>query len=194
MKKAYKIVLSSPITLLIAFISVVAFIFDLVSGGYANRLLFSVYHCSLLDPFAYIRFFFHVFGHASVSHLVNNMMLILLLGPAIEERFGSFRTVLIIIVVALLTGVIHFFLFPSSGLLGASGIAFAFIILTAAYNIRDKELPLTFILVTLLYLGEQIYEIIFVSDNVSQLTHILAGLVGLFFGCIWKNKGHIRRS
>jgi len=188
MKKTYKIVLSSPVVLVLAFLSCVVFVVNLITDGDANRLLFGVYQSSLSDAFTYLRFFGHVLGHASVSHLVNNLMMILLLGPALESRYGSGRLVIVILTVALLTGIVHFIFFPGVMLLGASGIVFAFIILTAAFNIRDRELPLTFILVTLLYLGEQVYEIFYVNDNVSQLTHILAGVVGIVYGCVWKNK------
>ena len=49
------------------------------------------------------------------------------------------------------------------------------------------EIPLTFILVALLYLGEQVYGLL-KQDNVSQLAHILGGLVGAVYGFIWKDR------
>ena len=56
------------------------------------------------------------------------------------------------------------------------------ILLASMTGIRDREIPITFILVTVLYLGQQIYEGFFASDNVSQLTHIIGGIVGAIFG------------
>jgi GlpG protein len=41
---------------------------------------------------------------------------------------------------------------------------------------------LTFILVALLWIGQEIYTAIAVSDNVSNLTHIAGGIVGGIFG------------
>ena len=43
---------------------------------------------------------------------------------------------------------------------------------------RDGEIPLTFILVAVIYLGQQIWDGLTVRDNVSNLTHIIGGLVG----------------
>ena len=72
----------------------------------------------------------------------------------------------------------HNLLFPATALLGASGVVFAFILLTSFTEFRDGEIPLTFILVALIYLGQQIWDAFTVQDNVSNLSHILGGLVG----------------
>ena len=58
-------------------------------------------------------------------------------------------------------------------LLGASGVVFALILLSSFTSMKEGEIPLTFILVAALYIGQQIYQGIFVNDNVSNLTHIL---------------------
>ena len=83
-----------------------------------------------------------------------------------------------ILATALMTGIVHNLLFPKTMLLGASGVVFAFILLTSFTEFREGEIPLTFILVALIYLGQQIWDGLTVRDNVSNLTHILGGLVG----------------
>ena len=66
---------------------------------------------------------------------------------------------------------------------------FALILLYSFTCIKEKEIPLTFILVAVLYIGEQIYQALFVSSNVSNLTHILGGMIGAWLGYIMnKNK------
>ena len=75
-------------------------------------------------------------------------------------------------------GLSHNLLFPNTHLLGASGVVFAFILLTSFTGFREGEIPLTFILVAVIYLGEQIWTAVTVRDNVSNLTHIIGGLVG----------------
>lgn len=136
----------------------------------------------MANPLTYVRFFGHILGHANFSHLINNMMLILVVGPLLEERYGSKILIFVILATALITGIIHFIFFPGVALCGASGVVFAFILLSSITGFKDKEIPLTFILVALLYLGEQIYEGIFVADNVSQLTHIIGGITGAVIG------------
>ena len=73
-------------------------------------------------------------------------------------------------------------LFPNVRLLGASGVVFAFILLSSLTSIKEKTIPLTFILVAIIYIGGQVYEGIFVNSNVSNLTHILGGFVGSVLG------------
>jgi GlpG protein len=81
-------------------------------------------------------------------------------------------------VTAVITGVIHNLLFPYTALLGASGVVFAFILLTSFTEFREGEVPLTFILVAVIYLGQQVWDAVAVRDNVSNLSHIIGGLVG----------------
>ena len=85
-----------------------------------------------------------------------------------------------IAVTAVITALVHNVLFPDTRLLGASGVVFAFILLTSFTEFREGEIPLTTILVALIYLGQQIWDGIAVRDNVSNLSHIVGGLVG---GC-----------
>ena len=74
-------------------------------------------------------------------------------------------------------------------LLGASGVVFAFILLASITSIKDGAIPLTFILVAAIYIGQQIYEGVAVQDNVSNLTHIIGGLTGSALGYVMnKNK------
>jgi GlpG protein len=89
------------------------------------------------------------------------------------------------------TGVIHYILFPGVMLMGASGVVFAFILLASFTNVKEREIPLTFLLVAVLYLGNQIYEGIAVQDNISQLTHIIGGMIGAIMGYVG-NTGHRR--
>lgn len=49
---------------------------------------------------------------------------------------------------------------------------------------KEGEIPLTFLLVAVIYIGQQVYEGLFVHDNVSNLTHILGGVVGAGLGFV----------
>ena len=100
----------------------------------------------------------------------------------LEEKYGSADTLIVILVTAFVTGVIHFIFFPGVALMGASGIVFAFILLASMTSIEDGKIPLTFILVAVIYIGGQIRDGIFINDNVSNLTHIVGGVVGSVLG------------
>ncbi len=134
----------------------------------------------------YFSLFSHVFGHANVQHLLGNMSYLLLLGPAIEEKYGSRDLVMMLFVTAVLTGVFQLIFF-SGGLMGASGIVFMLILLSSITNFEKGKIPLTFILVAALYLGTEIVHSI-QDDQISQFAHILGGICGSAFG-FWLGKG-----
>lgn len=179
-----KISFNAPVILGFTAICFIALALDVVTGGSSNRLLFSVYRSSLADPFTYIRFIGHIFGHGGWEHLIGNIMLILVVGPLLEEKYGSANLLFVILATALVTGIVHFIFFPRVQLLGASGVVFALILLSSFTRLKEGGIPLTFLLVAVIYIGGQVYEGIFIRDNVSNLTHILGGIVGAGLGYV----------
>lgn len=180
MKK--RITFNSPVILAFVFASFVAMIAGYLTLGASNKLLFMTYHSSPANPLTYLRFFTHVLGHAGWSHYIGNMMYILLLGPMLEEKYGSVKILEVILTTALITGLLNYFLFPGVALCGASGVVFAFILLTSFTGFNEGEIPLTVILVAFIFIGQQVYEGVFLQDNVSNLSHIAGGLVGAVIG------------
>lgn len=189
-EKRFKISFNSPVILGFTLICFAALILNTITGGLANRLLFSVYRSSMLNPMTYIRFIGHIFGHSGWQHFIGNIMLILVIGPLLEEKYGFRNILAVILSTALITGIIHFMFFPHTMLLGASGVVFALILLSSFVSIKEGEIPMTFILVTVIYIGQQIFEGIFVNDNISNLTHIIGGITGAGMGyALNKRKG-----
>jgi len=144
---------------------------------------FTVYPTmSVTNPVDYFRLFSHVMGHGGWEHLVGNFTFILLLGPILEEKYGSQNLLFMMFITAIITGILNILLFPS-GLLGASGIVFMFILLSSVVNAQKGKIPLTFILVALLFLGKEVISIL-EADNISQFAHIVGGICGAVFGFI----------
>lgn len=143
------------------------------------------------DPKAaisYLQLFTHVIGHGQPlegggwdgwGHLVGNFSFILLLGPILEEKYGSKNLLLMMVVTALVTGILQVILFDSA-LLGASGIVFMLILLSS-FTSTESGIPLTFVLVVILYLGKEIQQS-FAQDQISQFAHIIGGILGAGFG------------
>ena len=174
-KRSIRIYFNAPITLLFVVICLFALALNSYTGGRSNALIFSCYKSSWTDPLTYVRLICHVFGHQSINHLISNALYILLLGPILEEKYGS-KLIFVIIVTAIITGITHNFLSSDTALLGASSIAFAFILL-ASFTGKNNGIPITFILVAVLWLGSEIVNI-FTADNISQVAHIVGGLCG----------------
>lgn len=182
--RGIRVSFNSPVILGFTIVCFVVLILDTITNGLTTNALFSVYRSSLLSPFTYIRFFGHILGHAGWEHFMGNIMLILVVGPLLEEKYGSSNILFVILATALVTGVINFIFFPKVQLLGASGVVFALILLSSLTSFKEGRLPLTFILVAVIYIGEQVYQGIFVQDNVSNLTHIVGGVVGSGLGLV----------
>ncbi|MBR6221114.1 MAG: rhomboid family intramembrane serine protease, partial [Clostridia bacterium] len=123
-RKGLRISFNSPAVLVFALICVIAQLLNQVTHGASNRALFSVYRSSLANPLTYVRCVTHVFGHADWGHLMNNLMLLLILGPMLEEKYGSVNLVVVMAVTAVVTGIVNMLFFPGIALLGASGIVF----------------------------------------------------------------------
>lgn len=180
--KKLKITNNAPVVLGFALACFAVLILGFLTDGKSSRLLFMTYRSSLTNPLTYVRFFTHVLGHNGWAHFIGNMSYILLLGPMLEEKYGGAKILEVIGITALVTGIVNFIFFPSVALCGASGVVFAFILLVSFTNVREGEIPVSVILVALIFIGQQVYEGLFVQDNVSNLSHILGGIVGAVVG------------
>ncbi len=176
-----KIDYNAPVSLSFALLSLLVLGLGWVTDGLTTRQLFCVYGSAWSDPLTYVRLFGHVLGHADLSHYMGNMMLLLLVGPMVEEFYGSGRLLSCALVTAV-RPVGGYDVFPPTALLGASGIVFMMIILASMVSYRKGRIPLTFFFVAAMYLGQEIYNAIFAADDISQLTHIIGGALGLIFG------------
>lgn len=184
-----KIEYNSPVILTFAVISFIVLLIGQLTGGMTNMLLFSVYRSNPLDLFYWLRLVGHVFGHANLQHYTSNILLILLLGPMLEEKYGSKRLLAMMVIVAVVTGLVNLLLFPYTALLGASGIVFMMMILSSVTGMKQGTIPLTLIVVIVVYLGQEVLSGITIADNISRLTHIVGGLCGAGFGLYFGKKG-----
>jgi len=182
---------NSPVILTFALLCTVIFFIN--SGiGYAFTPLISLSpRFSFFSIVDYFTLFTYILGHANFQHLVGNMMFVLLLGPVLEEKYGSIHILIMILVTALVSGLLNVLLF-NTGLIGASGIVFMFIIVISFTNVQRGHIPLTFILVLILFLGKEVLGS-FAKDNISQFAHILGGVIGSIFGFSY-NKNQIVKS
>jgi len=183
---------NSPVILTYALLSLLVLGISALTNGRSNQLLFMVYRAPPADPLAYIRVIGHVLGHADFSHFLGNFLLILLIGPMLEEKYGSVTMLIMIVITALVTG-ISFKVASHGSLLGASGVAFMLILLSSFVNLKRGMIPLTFILVVIAYIGQEVYRGFTLNNNVSYLTHIIGGLCGAVLG-FYVNKTRMEKD
>lgn len=183
-----KIQYNSPVILSFFSISLFTLGLDWISKGWTTVAFFSVYRSPLSDPLTYFRLFGHVLGHADVEHFFGNMLMFLVIGPPMEERYGSRSLLIGILLTALVSGILQTALFPHSALLGASGIVFMLIMLSSLSCMETGKIPLTLILVAVLYLGRELWSIVFIKDDVANLMHVIGGVCGMIYGLLVSKK------
>src|SRR5215217_4510534 len=172
---------NAPVILTFALLAFLVHLGNIQTGG----TLAPAYFAALPDfdfksIWSWFRLVSHVLGHRDTLHLTANFSVILLIGPILEEKYGSKKLLIMIFVTALVTGILNT-LFFNTGLMGASGIVFMMILVGSFVNHRPGEIPLTFLLVVGLYLVGEVTAA-FRHDDVSQFAHILGGLCGTVFG------------
>ena len=172
---------NSVIILSFFFISLFALILNYLTKGKSNILLFSSYRSSIFNPLTYLRLITHIFGHASWNHFMNNFLYILLIGPMIEEKYGSINLIIMILLTAVITGILNT-LFSKKRILGASGIVFMLIILSSFVNITTGKIPVTLILICIFYVVNEIISGIFKKDDISHIGHLIGAVCGFVFG------------
>ncbi len=180
---------NSPVVLTFALLSllslVIGYITESVFGNFnTTNLIFCTYRSSLLNPLTYLRAFTHVLGHANWSHYAGNMMYILLIGPMLEEKYGSKNIFEMICITAVVTAIITAVFFPHIRLLGASGIVYMMIILSSQANLQEGRIPLTLVLACVIYIGAELLQGFGAQDNIAHFAHIIGGVCGGAFGYV----------
>ena len=137
---------------------------------------------SFTNPLDYFRLLFHVFGHTDFIHLSGNLCFLLLLGPVLEQKYGSVKILLMMIITSLVSGFVNA-IFLVNPMCGASDIIFMMILLVSYTSINKTEIPLSFILIFILYVGKEFYA----EDgtNIATVAHIAGGICGSLFAFIF---------
>lgn len=180
---------NSPLILSYTLLALLVLGLNHITRGASNSLLFSIHRGALTDPLLYFRLFGHVLGHANLAHYFNNMVILLLVGPMLEEKYGFKCIAIMMLVTALVTGLLFLAVAgPNRALLGGSGLVFMMILLSSFTNLQKGRIPLTLILAFVIFIGREVVAGATVQSNISHLTHIIGGVCGAVFGYIFNKK------
>ncbi|MCI6107466.1 MAG: rhomboid family intramembrane serine protease [bacterium] len=183
-----KIQYNAVVILSYFFICLVILILDkLVQGRLVNNLFSTGRNDSLLNPLTYFKLISHSLGHSSWDHLYNNFLKILLIGPLIEEKYGSLNLLIMIILTSLIIGIINR-IFSKNRILGASGIAYMLIVLCSFVNIESGKIPITVVLIILFFVVDEIINLLKrKKDGISHLGHVTGAICGILLGILSMN-------
>lgn len=163
-------------------ICIIAWFINKITVGKSNKLLFESYRSSPLNPMTYIRLFTHSIGHKDWDHMVNNFLIILLIGPMIEEKYGSTNLIIMLLITSLVIALFNI-IFNNYSILGASGNAYMLIVLSSFSNIQEGTIPITVVLICIFYvIGELKRTITERKSKTYHDGHLIGALCGLAFG------------
>ena len=199
-KKKFKLNLKvsydAPVTLSFVILSVVFFLLNsfVIKNGALAKVLASPTTAAGTLPFivkmpvSYIRLLFYIFGSGdatgAASALITNLILIMLLGPAMEERYGSVIIGIMIFVSALFSGVLNA-CFCTESLVGAVPVVCMMIFLNAFMSFSKKTFPLSFAAVIVLFV---LLEVFSGAGAVKIIICIAGGLCGSLFAFLTSPK------
>ena len=173
---------NSKVILTYLFICLGAWILNIITRGKSNKKLFQSYRSSPFNPLTYIRMFTHCIGHKDLDHLISNFLYILLVGPMIEEKYGSINLIVMFAITSLVIAIFNI-IFTDNTILGASGNVYMLILLSSFTNISEGKIPLTVILICIFYvLGEIKRSITEHNSKVYHDGHLIGALCGILFG------------
>ena len=173
---------NSPVILSYLFCSLFACLLNFLTRGKTNRLFFSNYRSSIFHPLFYVRLFTHSIGHKNFQHLIHNFLFLLLIGPMMEEKYGSIPILLMFLITSLGIALWNL-LFHDYCILGASGNVYMLIILSSFTNITQGKIPLTLIFIFIFYIvSEMKSNLVEGNQKVYHTGHLLGALFGILFG------------
>ncbi len=181
-----RVTVNAPFSIIFSVVAI-ALYFLFQTDGSIPRMLTLHGDFQLTNWEWYVSLVGYTMGHASLPHLIGNISIILLIGPFVERRWGTKRVLLMVSITGLVTALVHI-IFWDHRLIGASGIVFMLIVISSLVDMRSKEIPLTFILIVFLFIGQELTKI-FDEDQVSQFAHISGGVLGAIFGFMYRSAG-----
>lgn len=179
---------NAPVILTYFFICFLILMIDKLCRGKFSKTFFTTYkNDSLLNPLTYFKLISHSLGHADWDHLYSNFIKILLIGPLIEEKYGSINLLIAMILTSLIIGIVNKFL-GKGGILGASGVAYMLILLSSFVNMENGKIPITLTLIILFFVVDEVIKLFRrKKDGVSHLGHITGAICGIILGMLALN-------
>lgn len=167
MKKKLKLKFhyDSPVMLTFAFLTLITFVLDTFAfkGKLKDVWLITPTAAGGAFPFAFsdfpsiLRLFIHIFGYSDSPILICNLIFILLLGPQMEERYGSVIIGIMIFVSALFSGVLNA-CFCQNAVCGADPVVFMLILLWTMMHLSRSKISASAIAVIALFIVMEIFR------------------------------------
>ncbi len=178
------------VTLVLIVLNILVFLINTLNPQ--SRIYLSLVPQLIVQGGAYWEFITYMFVHASITHILFNMLGLFFFGFQVERRMGSSEFLLFYMLSGIGAGLVSFAVYILTGtysviLLGASGAIFA-VLLAYATFFPDSLiyvmgiLPIRAPLLVLIYTGIELFSQIFsVNAGVAHLTHLAGFIVAYLY-------------
>ena len=187
MAKKLQLVFNSPVILISSLITLLVFILQNTAIPNLIEIIASSNTASLteqafspINPMHYVRLFTLIFGHYNMQTLCINLAIILLLGPRVEERFGTILVFIMFAITSFVAGILSV-LFLENSICGLDGIALLLVILTLFECASLKEIYFSYIILLAVLIANTIVFSI-QQNNFGILLHYAGSLCASLFG------------
>ena len=163
----------------------ICFLIFILNALFKNKVtsFLKIRRGSIFNPMNFIRLVTSGFCHTDFTHFRNNFVFILLLGPILEEKFGSLVFLEMLFITTVVSSLFHLLFYDSSAI-GASDNVYMMVSLCGICCATDEKIPITFVLLFLFFvLGEIILMFFYIIwDSVGHDGHVVGALCGIVFG------------
>lgn len=178
-----RLIVDSPVVLGFGFLCMLLYALDLIIPGDVQKMLGCPHAFQPYRPTHWVRTVTHVFAHSSLPHIKGNMGMLMLVGPSVENEFGSENLAKIMLAVAVSSWFAHVLAGRENSVqLGASGVVFALILLNSLVSATVGTVPLSFVITAIIWVSEELYLLFFGKDGVSHHAHLTGAIVGTLAG------------
>ena len=177
-----------PATAILLFLNILMFFISEVMGGSQDISVMveagAAYSPYIVERKEYYRLVTCMFLHFGIEHLVNNMLVLFVLGGRLERTIGKFRFVLVYLVGGIAGNLLSFVMEMKTEIFhvsaGASGAVFAvtgaliYVVIRHKGHIEDLSMKQILIMAAFsLYFGFTSYGV----DNAAHIGGLLAGFL-----------------
>ena len=164
-------------------INVVIFVLTYLNFPFIENFVLFPIQSGYFQPYQLLSY---MFLHSSVTHIVFNMIGLLVFGPNIENKFGTSKFIKIYLIMGLISGLASI-IFINNPVVGASGAIWGIMMLFALFNPNDL-LYIYFIIpvrakfiIGTFFTIELYLSIMGSNDGVSHVAHVAGALTGALF-------------
>jgi membrane associated rhomboid family serine protease len=135
----------------------------------------------------------HQFLHSGVSHLYSNMVILLIVGPSVERKYGTIKTLLGYLMFGIAGGLLQMFIMnnPYDNMAGASGAVFGiltiFAITDSSHYMSFRKIKMKYFAIAVIIL--ELFSLKLSNDGIGHFAHFGGILAGLIFYLTQKKNG-----